>query len=99
MKRRDILKLICGSAIAWPRISEAQQNLPAGVPLLAPFLPGVNLAVGEFNEGAKNGGKLWTDYGYPDAAEIDYYAGKGFQAGPHPVSCQASPVGETPADC
>lgn len=79
MKRRDILKLICGSAIAWPRVSDAQQNLPAAVPLLAPFLPGVNLAVGEFNEEAKNGGKLWTDYGYPDATEIDYYAGKGFR--------------------
>jgi endoglucanase len=90
MKRRGILKLICSSAIAWPRISDAQQNralsaspapteAPAAVPLLAPFLPGVNLAVGEFNEEAKNGGKLWTDYGYPDAAEIDYYAGKGFR--------------------
>ncbi|MEK9284918.1 MULTISPECIES: glycoside hydrolase family 5 protein [unclassified Bradyrhizobium] len=89
MKRRDILKLICGSTIAWPQISNAQQNrssdsaarveAPAAVPLLAPFLPGVNLAVGEFNEEAKYGGKLWTNYGYPDPAEIDYYASKGFR--------------------
>lgn len=79
MERRDILKLTCGGVIAWPRASDAQQNPPVAVPPLAPFLPGVNLAVGEFNEEAKNGGKLWTDYGYPDAAEIDYYAGKGFR--------------------
>ena len=88
MKRRDTLKVICSSIIAWPQISDAQQNrapstapaqVSAAVPLLAPFLPGLNLAVGEFNEEAKNGGKLWTDYGYPDEAEIDYYAGKGFR--------------------
>ncbi len=39
------------------------------------WMPGVNLAVGEFGSGQR----LWFDYGYPGNAEIDYYVGKGFK--------------------
>ena len=45
---------------------------PVGLPA---WLPGVNLSVGEFGSGQR----LWFDYGYPNTAEIDYYAAKGFK--------------------
>lgn len=41
-----------------------------------PWLPGVNLAAGEFNGGRT---RLWTDYAYPSGNEINYFANKGFR--------------------
>lgn len=54
--------------------SAAAAELPT--PTLAPdWLPGVNLAGGEFGKGKK----LWTNYAYPNKKEIDYYVAVGFQ--------------------
>lgn len=40
------------------------------------WFPGVNLSGAEFNSERS---KLWTDYAYPNAREIDYYTAKGFK--------------------
>src|SRR5262245_61336613 len=75
--RRQFLELLGGGLIAAAAPgSSPSQPLPT---LSQEFLPGVNLAVGEFNQGAPNGGVYGVDYAYPTHAEIDYYAGKGLK--------------------
>lgn len=70
-----MLMLICLLLIVKP--ATALQSQPSADVLRAadaPWMPGVNLAVGEFGS---RGSVLGTDYRYPDTEEMDYYIDKG----------------------
>lgn len=56
--------------------SQAESNPPMLRAADALWLPGVNIAGGEFNA---RGTKLGTDYRYPSTDRIDYFAAKGFR--------------------
>lgn len=67
--------LVCTWIIFTPHIALAEERGPASLRAGdAPWMIGVNLAMGEFNS---SGSKLWKDYGYPSTEEIDHFREQG----------------------